>query len=120
MQTTLNPSPVDISAVMEDIQGVLDESISGVAMPAKPGVTLDLSKIDFEALAKQFKKSKTKNTDLEILKAAVRAQLEKLVRLNRTRTDYLDKFEELIESYNNGSRNVEELYAQLLELRNCN
>jgi type I site-specific restriction-modification system R (restriction) subunit len=116
IQTTLNPSPVDISAVMEDIQGVLDESISGVAMPAKPGVTLDLSKIDFEALAKQFKKSKTKNTGLEILKAAVRAQLEKLVRLNRTRTDYLDKFEDLIESYNNGSRNVEELYAQLLEL----
>ncbi|MDR0353788.1 MAG: DUF3387 domain-containing protein, partial [Opitutaceae bacterium] len=116
MQTKLNPNPVDISAVMEGIQGVLDDSISGVAMPAKPWAALDLSKIDFEALAKQFKKSKTKNTDLEILKAAVRAQLEKLVRLNRTRTDYLEKFEELIESYNNGSRNVEDLYAQLLAL----
>jgi len=116
MRAKLNPNPPDISGVMEDIQGVLDDSISGISIPTKTNAALDLSKIDFEALARQFKKSKTKNTDLEVLKAAVRAQLEKLVRLNRTRTDYLEKFEELIDSYNNGSRNVEDLYAELLAL----
>jgi type I restriction enzyme R subunit len=33
---------------------------------------------------------------------------------NRTRADYLAKFEELIESYNSGSRNIQELFEELL------
>ena len=79
---------------------------------------LDLSKINFEALAQRFKESKHKNTDLEVLKAAIRAQLEKLIRLNRTRADFAEKFEALIESYNAGSRNIEELFEELLKLSN--
>ena len=35
---------------------------------------------------------------------------------NRTRADYLEKFEQLIEQYNNGSRNIEELFSELLTL----
>ncbi len=65
---------------------------------------------------KRFKKSKHKNTDLEVLKAAIRAQLEKLIRLNRTRADFAEKFEALIESYNAGSRNIEELFEELVKL----
>jgi type I restriction enzyme R subunit len=42
--------------------------------------------------------------------------LEKLVRLNRTRTDFQEKFEELIESYNAGSRNIEDLFNELVAL----
>jgi type I restriction enzyme R subunit len=67
-----------------------------------------------EKLAKRFKQSKKKNIDLEQLKAAVRAQLDKLIRLNKTRADYLTKFEELIESYNSGRRTVQELFEELL------
>ena len=85
-------------------------------MPAKPAPVMALSKIDFGALAAKFKESKHKNTDLEVLKAAIRAQLEKLIRLNKTRADFADKFEELIESYNTGSRNIEDLFAELLKL----
>ena len=77
---------------------------------------MDLSKIDFEALRRRFKESKHKNTDLEVLKAAIRAQLEKLIRLNKTRADFAEKFEELIESYNAGSRNIEELFEELVKL----
>jgi type I restriction enzyme R subunit len=36
---------------------------------------MDLSKIDFEALRYRFKTSKSKNTDLEVLKATIRAML---------------------------------------------
>jgi len=69
---------------MEGIGRVLDKSITGVEMPTKPAPVMDLSKIDFEALKKRFKESPQKNTDLEALKAAIRAQLEKLIRLNKT------------------------------------
>jgi type I restriction enzyme R subunit len=43
----------------------------------------------------------------------IRAQLEKLIRLNKTRADFAERFEELIESYNAGSRNIEELFEEL-------
>ena len=42
--------------------------------------------------------------------------MEKLIRLNKTRADFAEKFEELIESYNGGSRNIEELFEELLKL----
>ncbi len=74
--------------------------------------------LNFEALAQRFKESKHKNTDLEALKAAIKARLDKLVRLNRTRTDFSEKFEALIESYNEGSRNIEQLFEDLLLLSN--
>ena len=77
---------------------------------------MDLSKIDFAVLAAKLKESKHKNTDLGVLKAAIRAQLEKLIRLNKTRADFAEKFEELIETYNAGSRNIEELFEELVKL----
>ena len=46
----------------------------------------------------------------------MKAQLERMVRLNRTRADYLEKFEALIEAYNNGSRNIEEIFRDLIAL----
>ncbi len=61
-----------------------------------------MSKINFEALANRFKQSRHKNTDLEVLKIAIRAKLEKMVALNRIRADFSEKFEALIESYNAG------------------
>ena len=101
---------------MGGIGKLLDASITGVDMPAKPAPVLALSKIDFEAVRSRFKESKHKNTDLEVLKAAIRAQLEKLIRLNKTRADFAEKFEELIDSYNNGSQNIEELFEELVKL----
>lgn len=112
--------PADITMVMAELNKILDASVAADGFHIPEGTSIhgviDLTKIDFEALAKRFGKSKTKNIDLEQLKAAIRAQLDKLVRLNRTRADYLTKFEELIESYNAGSRNIEELFKELLAL----
>ena len=115
IRAKLNPNPADISAVMGKVAETLDDSITGVDMPEKPAPVIDLSKINFAALRDRFKESKHKNTDLEQLKAAIRAQLDKLIRLNRSRADYLAKFEELIESYNNGSRNIEQILEELVK-----
>src|SRR3990172_6473411 len=37
-----------------------------------------------------------------------------MVRLNRTRADYLEKFQELIDACNIGSRNIEEIFRDLV------
>ncbi len=113
--------PPDISHVMKGIEALLDESIAAepfiIREPADPAHGMvDLSRIDFAALKKRFEKKKPTNTDLERLKAAVRVQLERMVRLNRTRADYLEKFQQLIEAYNSGSRNIEETLKDLMAL----
>lgn len=118
IRATLNPNPPDISQIMGQINGLLDESITGHEIRESGPPALDLSKINFEALAQRFKQSKHKNTDLEVLKAAIRAQLEKMIQLNRTRADFAEKFETLIESYNAGSRSIEELFEELVKLSN--
>lgn len=114
IRTKLDPSPADISAVMGEVGRVLDASITGATIPAKAGKLVDLSKIDFEALRRRFKESKHKNSDLEQLKAAIRAQLERMILVNKSRADYLEKFEELIDSYNNGSRSIEQILEDLV------
>ena len=112
----------DISAILAEVNRLLDDSVAAEAFRIREKEEkygrggIDLSKIDFEKLAKRFAQSKTKNIELEQLKAAIRAQLNRLVQLNRTRADYLAKFEDLIESYNAGSRNIEELFRELVAL----
>ncbi len=112
--------PPDISHVMQGIQDLLDESIAAEPFTIHQDTAMygriDLSRIDFEALRKRFDDKKPTNTDVERLKAAVKAQLERMVRLNSTRTNYLVKFQGLIDSYNAGSRNIEEIFKELLAL----
>jgi len=112
--------PPDISHIMQGIQDLLDESIAAEPFKIRQKTEgyghIDLSKINFEALRQRFENKKPSNTDVERLKAAVRAQLERMVRLNPTRADYLAKFQDLIEGYNSGSRNIEEIFKELLAL----
>jgi type I restriction enzyme R subunit len=118
IRVRLNPNPPDISKIMGGISDILDESITGLEIRKEGPAALDLSKINFQSLAQKFKESKHKNTDLESLKAAIRAKLEKLIQVNKTRTDFSEKFEELIESYNTGSRTIEEIFAELINFTN--
>lgn len=118
IRAKLNPNPPDVSQAMGRINVLLDGSITGHAIREDAPSALDLSKINFEALSKTFKQSKHKNTDLEMLKAAVKAQLEQLVQLNKTRANFAEKFEALIEAYNAGSATIESLYNELLNLSN--
>lgn len=109
----LNPGAIDVTHVIKGISAILDDSIAGVSVTAE-GRQVDLSKIDFKSLRAKFEKSKHKKTDLEALKAAIRARLDILIQLNPTRTDFLVKFEELVEAYNSGAANVDELFEKLI------
>lgn len=110
------PERADVTDVLRRIGEVLDRSIEGADMVRDGPPAIDLSRIDFKALAEKFKQSHTKNLDLERLKAAIRAQLERLIAANETRVDFREKFEALIEAYNSGSTQIEQLFLELLEL----
>ncbi len=116
---SLTPT-ADISSIMKDVEDLLNRSIATegyVIHAAKDGSKpsyLDLSKIDFEALRKHFAKSR-KRIEIERLRAAIEAQLTLLISKNRTRVDFQERFQKLIEAYNAGSANVEQIYQQLLD-----
>ncbi len=106
----------DISAVVKAVEELLDRSIAaeGYVIPAEPKV-VDLSRVDFEALRRQFDNGK-KHTEAERLRAAVERKVKELVRLNRTRMDYEARLRQLIEEYNTAAINVEEFFKRLVAL----
>ena len=107
--------PADISEVMEEVEALLDESIVADGYEIYGDHELyDLSKIDFEALKAKFQKSR-KRTETEKLKGAINSKLKQMVRVNRSRVDFLERFQKMIEEYNAGAMNIEELFKQLLE-----
>src|SRR5262249_16599040 len=106
----------DVGEVLKRIGEVLDRSIVGTPMAIEEPHEIDLSRIDFKTLEAKFHRSKTKNLDIERLKAAIRAKLDRLIAANETRVDLRQTFESLIEAYNVGSAQIEQLFLELLNL----
>jgi len=112
----------DISEVMQDVEELLDESIAAegyvIREPSEPYSTehlVDLSKIDFEALKAHFQKSH-KRIQAEQLKGAVNSKLRRMVRLNRSRMNYVERLQQMIDEYNAGSINVDVFFDRLVKL----
>ena len=113
----LKPPEVDISGVIRDVQDLLDRSIAAegyIIDEAEAEQLVDLSEVDFEALEARFLKGR-KRTEAQRLRNAVASKLNQMVKLNRSRIDYLEKFQELIDEYNSGSVNVEEFFKRLVQ-----
>jgi type I restriction enzyme R subunit len=109
---------VDISEVMEGVNMVLDESITArsfVIPESKDEDPVDLSRVDFEALRKRFEQGR-KNTEAEKLRGRVNSKLRQMVRLNKTRTDYQEKLQRLIDQYNSGSLNIDLYFKELIKM----
>jgi type I restriction enzyme R subunit len=111
----------DVSEVMEKVEGLLDESITAKGYIIREPVVpygkkklIDLSEIDFKALKKEFAKER-RRMEIEKLRAAINSALERMVRLNKTRVDYLEKFQQMIDEYNQGAANLEEFFERLLK-----
>ena len=112
--------PADISLVMLQVEELLDASIEtegyiihDKGTPHGDEHLIDLSNIDFDKLAEKFETGR-KRTLNERLKGAVGQKLMAMVRLNRTRMDFLEKFQAMIDAYNAGSLNAEEFFQQLM------
>ncbi|MGH2551875.1 MAG: type I restriction enzyme endonuclease domain-containing protein, partial [Thermomicrobiales bacterium] len=108
--------PPDISAVMSDVEELLNDSIAtqgySIGPASNPEAMINLSEIDFEALQVKFSKGR-KRTEVEKLKRMIGEKLSLLIKLNSARTSLAEKYQQLIEQYNAGSKNIEELFEEL-------
>lgn len=107
---------VDVTEVVAAVDRLLDDSIAaaGYIISASDN-TIDLSKIDFDALRARFEKGH-RHLETEKLKTALTMKIRKMASLNRSRMNFLNKLQEMIDEYNSGACSVEELYNRLLEL----
>ena len=105
----------NISEVMEEVSELLDESIVAgeFIIPDTPRQLVDLSQLDLEQLEQKFKTG-YKHTEAEKLKGTVHRKLQQMVEFNKTRLNYFDKYQKMIEEYNSGSRNVDWFFTELL------
>ena len=76
---------------------------------------IDIGQIDFEKLRERFNTGKQR-TEAEMLRALLSQKLAQMVARNPTRTDFLERFQKLIDGYNSGSQNIEAFFNALMRL----
>lgn len=112
---SLMPRP-DISAVMQDVEDLLDRSVAPIPYETPDDAeVIDISQIDFDKLRAKFDTGK-KRTEAERLRALLSQKLTAMVARNPTRADFLERFQRLIDGYNNDSQNIEAFFQALMKL----
>ena len=117
----------DIDAVSLRIGELLDESVvvdqsqthdlmdgDKRYLRISKGRILDLSKIDFEKLREDFKAAEYKNIQIADLRAFIQNKLEQMLRQNRSRSDFAQRFQQIIDNYNAGGSTTENYFDDLM------
>ncbi|TVR10361.1 MAG: DUF3387 domain-containing protein [Planctomycetota bacterium] len=111
----------DISQVMVELQSVVDQAV--VVRKIKEagsdsGNRFDISKIDFDRLKQEFARRSDKKTQLMSLEQAIADQIERMMRKNPMRSDFYERFQKIIENYNQETdrATIERTFEELLNL----
>jgi type I restriction enzyme R subunit len=119
--TSLGRVRYDIEEVADAVDALLDRSVGAeeyIIRTAAEGDRLDpyidLSKINFDELAKQF--GNKRRAETERLAALLKVRAEAAASVNPTRVEFVERIEALIADYNAGSVNIDEYLRRLIEL----
>ena len=103
-----------LEVVRKQVNELLDESIETIYIGSHLPDPVDISSIDFDALAAMVERTKKPRvSDAEKLKNIIELRLASLIEKNATRQDFQDKFNKLIEAYNNGAHTAEQFFEEL-------
>ena len=108
---------VDVSQVKNDLEDLLDRSIQAgeYVIPQHERIR-DLSALDTEALRDFFAKLDDKNIQAEILSTELTNKIEEMVRRNKTRSKFIDRLNLLLQTYNSGAHDIDQLLHDLAAL----
>ena len=118
----------DIESAVLKIGELLDESLivddSGYTKAKETGASFriqqkgkcwDLSTIDFEKLKAEFKATAYKNIQIADLRAFLEKKLNDMLNRNRTRRDFAERLQTIIDNYNAGSTSADADFAELVK-----
>jgi type I restriction enzyme R subunit len=108
----------DTSAIIQKLNAIVSDAIDVKEDPDSDERIFDISKINFELLRKEFAKSETKRSDVQDVKTVVEDRLRKMLAENPTRTDFQERFDEIVHEYNQekDKNTIEATFEQLMKL----
>lgn len=120
---TDNIDEADITHIVSRVQYVVNQSIESLNMVMEQvegyGQKIDLSGLDFKKIEEEFLKvDGNKNIAVQSLRDRVAKKLNRLLDQNPMRIDFYERYQEIIENYNNGKEyaTVKELFDALILL----
>jgi type I restriction enzyme R subunit len=107
---------VDISGILQTVRGLLEGAIDVTGVELKQWIQpIDLSTLNIESLKARLGSGSHKRAGAEQLRHILESKIEKMVELNKSRINYQEQLERMIEEYNKAV-DIETLINQLLAL----
>lgn len=107
---------VDITAILRELQGLVDDAITPRLSAGGPDRTYDISKIDFQRIKKEFERTRAKNTTVQSLRAVIEKRLQRMIAQNPLRADLQTHYQKIVDEYNREKDRVtiERTFEELL------
>jgi type I restriction enzyme R subunit len=124
LRPIINPSSKgsDYETAVQETRKLLDTSIYSDGYVIKPKQEIDLRNINLERVEENFKKTNYKYLSINDLAAFLEDELQRMLNVNTTRTDFAVQLQKIIDRYNAKGSSVshyfEELKAFTENLRN--
>ncbi len=108
----------DTSEIIRKLNTIVSQAINVRADANSDDKIFDISKINFELLRKEFVKSKSKRSEVQDVKAVVEGRLQKMLMQNPLRTDFQERYDEIVRDYNKekDKNTIEVTFAALMRL----
>jgi type I restriction enzyme R subunit len=108
---------IDVSQVKKDLEDLLDKSIqAGEYVISQHKKIKDLSLLDADALQVFFAKLDNKNLQVETMSVELEQKIIDMVRKNRKRAKFMERLVSLLQEYNSGAHDVDQLFDDLIIL----
>lgn len=111
---------IDINDLMVTINEIISENVE-IQLP-EVGLAesrqFDISRIDFDLLAREFSRTKRKNLLLKDLEELIQEKISAMMAVNPSRVDYYDRYMKIIEAYNSEQdrTTIEKTFMDLMNL----
>ena len=108
---------VDVSQVKKDLEDLLDKSIqTGEYVISQHKKIKDLSILDADALHAFFAGFDNKNLQVEAMSAELEQKITEMVKRNKKRAKFMERLVSLLQEYNSGAHDVDQLFDDLVAL----
>ncbi len=101
---------IEINRIVNEYVEVDDSNVGN------QGTVIDISKIDFDILKKEFAKKKNKNLALNDIQEEIQKKLDRLMLTNPKRVNYYQTYKKIIEDYNteHDRAEIEKVFMELM------
>jgi len=108
---------VDVSQVKKDLEDLLDKSIqAGEYVISQHKKIKDLSLLDAEALRAFFAGLDNKDMQVASMCSELEDKITEMVRLNKNRARFMERLVSLLQEYNSGAHDIDQLFDELVAL----